>query len=63
MIDRAFLQITVYISILVQILTGLVSFSGVFTKLNDKDKILTEILVLETVVQIVEGIFYLYLAY
>ena len=63
MIDRAFLQMTVYISILVQVLTGLVSFSGVFFKLNDKDKILTEILGLETIVQIVEGFFYLYLAY
>ena len=63
MIDRDLLKMTVYISIIVQILTGLVSFSGVFVKLNDKDKILTEILGLETIVQIVEGFFYLYLAY
>ena len=63
MIDRDLLKMTVYLSIIVQILTGLVSFSGVFVKLNDKDKILTEILGLETVVQIVEGLFYIYLAY
>lgn len=63
MIDRAFLKMTVHISILVQILTGLVSFSGVFIKLNDKDKVLTEILGLETIVQLVEGLFYIYLVY
>ena len=56
------LYFTVYLSLLVQIITGIVTFSGVFYNLKDEDKILSETLTLESIVQVVEGIFYIYIA-
>jgi len=51
---------TTNLSILVQIITGLVSFNGIFLELPEKHKILNEILALETLVQVVELFFYIY---
>lgn len=48
------------LSIFVQIVTGIVSIRGVFINLPPEHKILNEVLVLETVVQIVELFFYVY---
>jgi bacteriorhodopsin len=48
------------LSIIVQILTGLVSMQGIFFPLPDKHLILREVLTLETVVQFVELFFYVY---
>ena len=53
---------TIYASLLVQILCFLISFKGLFIKLKPKDYILKDILLLETIVQGVEGIFYIWLA-
>jgi bacteriorhodopsin len=50
---------TVYFSLLIQFITIFISFSGIKIKLNEKDNILNDILLLETVVQIVEFIFYI----
>lgn len=48
------------LSILIQVLTGLVSMQGIFIPLEDKHMILREVLTLETVVQFVELFFYVY---
>ena len=51
---------TIYFSLFVQIITTLVSIDGLRYDLNDRDKILKDILILETIVQIVEAIFYVW---
>ena len=44
---------TMWFSLLVQIITGIVSLHGLFITLPEKDSILTDILGLETMVQFV----------
>ena len=44
---------TMLFSLLVQIITGLISIHGIFIKLDFNDKILSDILILETIVQII----------
>lgn len=51
---------TIYFSLFVQVVTTLVSIDGLRYDLNDRDKILKDILILETIVQIVEAIFYVW---
>ena len=51
---------TIYFSLFVQIVTTLVSLDGLRYDLNDREKILKDILILETIVQIVEAIFYIW---
>lgn len=51
---------TIYFSLFVQIITTLISIDGLRYDLSDKDKILKDILILETIVQIIEGIFYVW---
>ena len=51
---------TTNLSIIIQIITGLVSFNGIFLELPEKHKILNEILALETFVQLIELFFYIY---
>ena len=51
------LKYSVFISLFVQVLTGIFTFKGVFVKVPAKDIILTEIITLETMVQFIEGIF------
>ena len=46
-------------SIIVQIIIGLITFNSIFFKLGDEDKILIEILKIETVVQIIELFYYI----
>ena len=54
---------TVYFSLLVQIITTLISIDGITYKLKPKDNVLTDILILETVVQIVEAVFYVWVIF
>jgi bacteriorhodopsin len=49
------------ISLAVQIIMGLVGLHGIFIKLTEKDKILTDIMILETTVQFIELCFYIWL--
>ncbi len=53
---------TVQISLIVQLITGILGVYGITLPLKDEDAILTEVLIMETVVQIVEFIFYIWLA-
>ena len=61
--SKDLLLLTVKISLIVQLLTGLVSAGGIFVKLEDKDLILHDVLLIETIVQLIEGLFYVYIAY
>jgi bacteriorhodopsin len=51
-------NLTTNFSILVQIIIGLITFNSIFFKVKDEDKILIEILKLETIVQLIELCFY-----
>ena len=54
---------TIYISLIVQILTTLISAGGLFAKLKEKDFVLKEILILEGVVQLIESVFYIWVIF
>ena len=47
------------LSIIIQIITGLFTSHAIFIKLPEKDIILTNIIILETIVQIIELLFYI----
>lgn len=53
--------LTAYISLIIQFITGIISLYGIFIPLPFKDKILRDILILETIVQFIELVFYLWL--
>ena len=61
--DNSIVSKTVYFSLFMQILTTILSINGVTIKLKEKDKILTEILILETIVQVIEAIFYIWVIF
>lgn len=56
------LKISVYLSLLVQILTGLFDYYVIQLNIPSKLIILKQVLIMELIVQIVEGIFYVWLA-
>ena len=57
------LNISSYVSLGIQFATGVYSIKGLTYELDEKDKILQSALKLETVVQLIEFIFYIYLVY
>ena len=61
-LEQNLLKYSVFISLFVQVLTGIFTLKGVFVKVPAKDIILTEIITLETIVQFIEGIFYTFIA-
>jgi len=54
---------TIYLSLIVQIITTIISFNGLIIKLKEKDIVLKEILVLEGVVQLIESCFYVWVIF
>ena len=54
---------TIYFSLVVQIITTIVSFWGLFVKIKDNDYVLKEILLLEGVVQIIESCCYIWVIF
>jgi len=56
------LNISVYLSLLVQILTGIFDYYVIQLNVPGKLLILQQVLIMELIVQIVEGIFYIWLA-
>jgi len=54
---------TGYISLIIQLICGIVGMIGIFIPLNKKDKILTDIMIMETTVQFIEFMFYLWLVF
>jgi len=53
---------TVYFSIIIQIISTVITWEGLFEKLKGSDVVLKEILAIENIVQIIEFTFYLYIA-
>lgn len=56
------LKISVYLSLLIQIFTGLFDYYVIQLNIPNKLIILKQVLIMELIVQIVEGIFYIWLA-
>lgn len=54
---------TAYISLLIQFIVGIIGIYGILIPLKEKDGILTDILIMETTVQIIEFIFYIWLIF
>ena len=55
--------LTVYFSIFMQIMTSIIQFEGIFIKLPAEHAILTDILKMETIVQMIEACFYVWLIF
>lgn len=53
---------TVYFSIIIQIISTVITWEGLFKNLKGSDVVLKEILAIENIVQIIEFTFYLYIA-
>ena len=62
-LDKKLVHKTIYISLVLQIITTLISLRGFGVKLNEQDSVLQDILKLETGVQIVEAFVYLWITY
>ena len=62
-ISKELVSITICYSLFIQIITTGISLDGFNKKIDKKDSVLKEILALETVVQIVEGMVYLWISY
>lgn len=54
---------TGYISLIIQLITGIIGAIGIFVPLNKKDQILTDIIIMETSVQFIEFLFYIWLVF
>jgi hypothetical protein len=62
MINYNTLKTTVYVSIFAQIITGIITFLGVFYEVPSEHMILKDINYLELIVQFIEFIFYIYIS-
>ena len=60
---KYFFYITLIISIIVQLITGIIETGAFFIKVPTAYSLIRELLILELVVQIIEGSFYFWLAY
>ena len=60
---KYFFYITLIISIIVQVITGIIEMSAFFIKVPPIYSLIRELLILELIVQIIEGSFYVWLAY
>lgn len=56
-------HITLVISIIIQFITGIFGISALFIKVPSEVILIRQLLILEVIVQIIEGIFYYWLAY
>jgi bacteriorhodopsin len=63
MIKDKLISKTIYFSLLVQFITTIVGLHGFFINVKEKDIILQDILGLETIVQIVEATFYIWIIF
>jgi hypothetical protein len=51
---------TTQLSLIIQVLIAIITTKGIFFKVDEKHKILTQILTIETIVQYIELVFYIY---
>jgi len=56
-------KLTVYLSIFMQILTGILPLPALFLKTSNENLVVKDVLKLETLVQIVEGLFYILIVF
>ena len=63
MVSAELVKKSVYLSLVIQVITGVIQLYPIFLDIPDKYKILQQTLGLETVVQFVEASFYAWLAY
>lgn len=61
--SKYYFYVTLIISVIVQVLTGLLEAGTLFIKVETPYLIIKQLLVLEVVVQIIEGLFYIWLVY
>ena len=61
--SKTILANTVYLSLIIQIITGILQIHGLTFHFEKNEILLRDVLALETVVQIVEAMFYTYIAY
>ena len=54
---------SVYFSIIMQFITGVIQLDGLFVKVPEKDNILKDVLKLDTAVQFIEAMFYVWLIF
>ena len=54
---------TIWFSLLIQLITGIIPLHTLFININEKHNILKDILILETVVQFIEMLFYIWIAF
>ena len=57
-----FIKLTVYISLLVQVITGVFDYYVIQLNIPSNLLIIKEVLILELIIQLIEGIFYVWLA-
>jgi hypothetical protein len=57
------LKISVYVSLFVQVITGIFDYYVISLNIPSRLIVLKQVLIMELIVQIVEGIFYIWLAY
>ena len=60
---KQILVYTIYVSLLIQLITGVLTFNAVLVPLEEKDKILTDVALIELVVQIIEALWYIVIIY
>ena len=63
MIKDKLISKTIYFSLVVQLITTIVGLHGFFLNVKKKDIILQDILGLETIVQVVEATFYIWIIF
>jgi len=62
LINERFIKKTTNLSILIQLITGIITLNGLNIKVRKKDTILIDILKLETLVQFIELVFYIWMS-
>ena len=63
MTPKQLLFYSVYFSLWIQLITGMVQIHGILIEIDKGDFVLKEILILETIVQFIEAVFYVYIAF
>ena len=61
--SKSFVSKTIWFSLIMQLITSIIPLHAFFIKLPDEHQILTDILTIETIVQFVEMVFYIWIAY
>jgi hypothetical protein len=60
---KYYFYVTLILSVVVQIITGILEIGTLFIKVENPYLIIKQLLVLEVVVQVIEGLFYIWLVY